>query len=135
MEISRKRVLTLGPAALLVLALVGAGIAYLVLAGGDELKYKTQAALREALPTTAAAELRSHGVTLRSPLKCGDLPGWTKSRLRAACTGTTTDARDVRVLGSGDSGNGKAYYTILVGGRPLVQNAPCLGADCAHESG
>ncbi|WP_231329841.1 hypothetical protein [Actinomadura graeca] len=131
---TRKKALIVGPAALLVLALAGAAIAYLMLSG-DELRYKTQNALRKALPTTAAAELHSRGVQLTSPLKCKDLPGWTKSKLRASCTGTTTDRQDVQVLGSGEEKSGKAYYTILVGGRPVVQNAPCLGADCRHEDG
>ncbi|WP_067456671.1 hypothetical protein [Actinomadura macra] len=134
MEITRKKVLILGPAALLVLVLLGAGIAYLTLSG-EELQYKTQSALRKALPTTAAAELHSRGVTLTSPLKCKDLPGWTKDKLRASCTGTTTDKQDVQVLGSGEEKSGKSYYTILVGGRPVVQNASCLGADCRHEDG
>jgi len=43
------------------------------------LHYKTQAALRKALPVTAAAELHQHGVRLGAPLRCADLPGWTKA--------------------------------------------------------
>ncbi|TDD95472.1 hypothetical protein E1298_04825 [Actinomadura rubrisoli] len=133
---SRKRTLILGSAAsVLVLAVVGAGIAYLMLSGGDDLRYKSQSALLKALPANAAAELRTRGVTLQSPLKCKDLPGWTKKKLRASCTGTTTDRRDVQVLGSGEERTSKSYYTILVGGHPIVENAPCLGADCRGKDG
>jgi hypothetical protein len=134
-KISRKKALILGSAALIVLALAG-GISYLALSGGKELKYKTQAALRNALPVTAAAELHQRGVTLAAPLKCADLPGWTKERLRVSCTGTTSDSKRVEVLGSGEKKTATTYYTILVGGRPVVQNATCLGADChSQEAG
>jgi|SRR5437868_1249858 len=135
MEIPRRKVLIFVPAALLLLVLVpaSAGIAYLVLSSGDDLQYKTQAALRNALPATAAAELRSRGVTLTSPLTCRDLPGWTKHKMRASCTGTSTGKQDVLVLGSGEEKTGKAYYTILVDGRPVIQNTPCLGTDCQRQ--
>lgn len=134
-EINRKKALIAGSAAFFVLLVVGAGVAFLTLSGGDELRYKTQSALRKSLPVTAAAELRARGVALRAPLKCKDLPGWTKQKMRASCTGTTTDKRDVQVLGSGEEKTRKSYYTILVGGHPVVQNAPCLGADCKRADG
>jgi hypothetical protein len=132
---SRKKALILGSAALLVLGAAG-GAAFLALSGGDELKYKTQAALRKALPVTAAAELHQRGVTLAAPLKCEDLAGWTKERLRVSCSGRTSDKKPVEVLGSGDKKTAKTYYTILVDGRPVVENASCLGADChSQEAG
>ncbi|NVI90373.1 hypothetical protein [Actinomadura sp. BRA 177] len=135
MKISRKKALILGSAALLVLVVAG-GAAYLALSGGKELKYKTQAALRKALPVTAAAELHQRGVTLAAPLKCEDLTGWTKERLRVSCSGKTSDKKPVEVLGSGDKKTAKTYYTILVDGRPVVENASCLGADChSQEAG
>lgn len=131
MEISRKQALILGSAALLVLVLVAAGGAvYLMLSGGAELKYGTQAALRGALPVTAAAELQQRGVRLAAPLKCADQPGRSKERIRVSCTGTTSDEKPVTVFGSGEKKTNRAYYTILVDGRPVVQNASCLGADC-----
>ncbi|MFA1548728.1 hypothetical protein [Actinomadura chokoriensis] len=126
---SRKKALILGSAALVVLVLAAGG-AYLALSGGKELKYQTQAALRKALPVTAAAELHQRGVTLAAPLKCSDLPGWTKEKLRVSCAGTTSDSKPVQVIGSGEKETQKASYTILVGGHPVVQNASCLGADC-----
>lgn len=129
---SRKKALILGAAALLVLMAAG-GAAFLALSGGKELKYKTQAALRKALPVTAAAELRQRGVALAAPLKCADVPGWSKERLRVSCTGTTTQKKPVEVLGSGDVKTARAYYTILVDGRPVVANASCLGADCRSQ--
>lgn len=128
-KLSRKKALILGSAALAVLVLAG-GAAFLVLSGGEELKYKTQSALRKALPVTAAAELHQRGVTLAAPLKCADLPGWTKQKLRVSCTGATSDKKPVEVIGSGETETHKASYTILVDGRPVVQNASCLGADC-----
>ena len=129
LQIGRKKALILGSAALVLLVLVGGG-AYLVLSRGEELTYKTQSALRKALPATAAAELKQHGVSLAAPLKCGDLPGWTKEKLRVSCTGTTSDKKPVKVLGSGSLETAESHYTILVAGRPIVENAPCLGADC-----
>jgi hypothetical protein len=134
LRVGRKKALILGSAGLLVLIAVGGG-AFLLLSGRDELTYKTQAALRKALPVTAAAELHKRGVTLASPLKCEDLPGWTKTRMRVSCTGTTSDRKPVKVLGSGEQETSENRYTILVGGRPVVENAPCLGSDCAKEEG
>jgi hypothetical protein len=131
---SRKKTLVLGSAALLVLALVGGGTAFL-LAGRGELQYKTQSALRRAMPVTAAAELHQRGVTLASPLKCADLPGWTKTKMRVSCTGTTSDQKPVEVLGTGEQDTHKSYDTILVNGRPIVENASCLGADCRKNDG
>ncbi|TDC55469.1 hypothetical protein E1281_12335 [Actinomadura sp. KC345] len=125
----RKKALVLGAAALLVLVVAGGG-AFLLLSGGDELDYKTQAALRKALPVTAAAELHERGVKLAAPLECADLPGWTKEKLRVSCTGTTTDEKPVQVIGSGRQETAESSYTILVNGKPVVENAPCLGADC-----
>ncbi|NKZ07726.1 hypothetical protein [Actinomadura latina] len=135
MKISRKKALILGSAALLALVVAG-GAAFLALSGGKELKYKTQAAMRKALPVTAAAELHQRGVSLAAPLKCADMPGRTKERLRVSCTGATSDKKPVEVLGSGDMKTAKAYYTILVAGHPVVANASCLGADChSQEAG
>ena len=128
----RKKALILGSAALVVLALVGGGVAFL-LTGRGELKYKTQSAMRRALPTTAAAELNKHGVSLASSLQCKDLPGWTKSKLRVTCSGTTSDKKQVEVLGSGEEESHESYYTILVDGHPIVENKSCLGADCKGE--
>ncbi|MFA1543366.1 hypothetical protein [Actinomadura monticuli] len=128
-KMSRKKAVILGSAVLAVLVLAG-GAAFLMLSGGEELKYKSQAALRKALPVTAAAELHQRGVTLAGPLKCADLPGWSKERLRVSCTGTTSDKKPVQVIGSGEKETHKAAYTILVDGRPVVENASCLGADC-----
>jgi hypothetical protein len=133
-NVSRKKALILGSAGLLVLVAVAGG-AYLLLSGREELRYKTQAALRGAMPVTATAELHKRGVQLGSPLKCEDLPGWTKTKMRVSCTGTTSDKKQVKVIGSGEQETHKASYTILVDGHPVVENAPCLGGDCAKKEG
>ncbi|GAA2249902.1 hypothetical protein GCM10010402_00670 [Actinomadura luteofluorescens] len=134
LRIGRRQALVLGSAALLVIAVVGGG-AFLLLSGGQELQYKTQAALRKALPVTATAELHKHGVRLGAPLRCADLPGWTKKKMRVSCTGMTSDEKPVEVFGSGELETRKNYYTILVNGRPVVENASCLGADCRKQEG
>ncbi|WP_433469914.1 hypothetical protein [Spirillospora sp. CA-128828] len=134
LKMSRTMALILGSAALLVVVAVAGG-AYLLLSGHEELTYKTQAALRKALPVTATAELHKRGVTLTSALKCEDLPGWTPRKMRVSCTGTTSDKKPVEVIGSGEQATRKNNYTILVDGRPVVENAPCLGADCVKKEG
>ena len=134
LRLDRKKILILGAAVLIVLLLAGGGIAYLLF-GGEKLTYETQAALRRALPSAAAAELEKRGVTLAGPLECEDLPGWTKDRLRVSCNGVTSDKKPVKVFASGDRETAESNYTILVAGRPVVENAHCLGADCKDEKG
>ncbi|TDE34730.1 hypothetical protein [Actinomadura sp. 6K520] len=133
-RLGRKKILILGAAALLVLALAGGAIAYLAFRG-EELTYQTQAAMRKALPATAAAELHERGVRLAGPLKCEDLAGRTKDKLRVSCTGATSDKKPVAVFGSAERETAESHYTILVAGEPVVENAPCLGADCHGEEG
>ncbi|MES9537475.1 MULTISPECIES: hypothetical protein [unclassified Actinomadura] len=132
LKIGRRKAMILASAALFVIAAVGGG-AFLLLSGGQEIQYKTQSALRKALPVTAAAELHKHGVRLGAPLRCADLPGWTKKRMRVACTGMTADRKPVQVIGTGEQEKRRNYYTILVDGRPVVENASCLGADCVKK--
>ncbi|XRQ05638.1 hypothetical protein ACN3XK_55205 [Actinomadura welshii] len=134
LRMGRKKLLIVGAALLLALLLAGAAVAFL-LTRGDELRYQTQAALREALPVTAAAELHERGVELAAPLECADLPGRTKERLRVSCSGTTSDDKPVTVIGSGERETARSHYTILVAGKPVVENASCLGADCHREDG
>ena len=133
-QMGRKKILILVAAVLLALALAGAAVAFLM-TRGEELRYTTQSALREALPVTAAAELHGRGVRLAEPLKCEDLPGRTKERLRVSCSGRTSDDKPVTVLGSGERETAESHYTILVAGKPVVENASCLGADCHREDG
>ncbi|MFB4296408.1 hypothetical protein [Actinomadura sp. NTSP31] len=130
---NRKKALILGSAVLLVL-LVAGGAAWLMVTSGGELQYKTQAALRKALPTKATDELSTRGLKLQSPLKCANLPGWTQKSMRVSCTGATADNKQVKVLGSGEQASKRNYFTILVDGRPVVENAQCLGAAC-HKGG
>ncbi|GAA2435848.1 hypothetical protein GCM10010191_58230 [Actinomadura vinacea] len=114
----------------LVLAGVAAGIAYVLLTDSKELRYPTQAALRASLAGSATDELRKRGITLGKALSCQDMPGWNKLKLRAGCHGTTADKRAVQVIGTGEDRTKAHHYTILVDGRPVVQNADCLGNDC-----
>lgn len=134
MVMNRKKALILGSAVLFVL-LVAGGAAWVLVTSGGELTYKTQAALRNAMPAKATDELSVRGVNLRSPLKCEDLPGWTRKSMRVSCTGTTADNKQVKVIGSGEQEAKRNYFTILVDGRPVVENAQCLGASCHKKSG
>jgi hypothetical protein len=132
-KITRVKGMALGLAGLAVLGAVAA-IAYVFLTDSKELRYPTQSALRGALGATAADELRSRGIALRKDLTCQDLPGWTKLKLRAGCHGSTADKKPVQVIGTGEDETREHHYTILVDGRPVVENARCLGADCRKRS-
>jgi hypothetical protein len=111
-------------------AICAAVFGLLTIFGGKELRHKTQTALLIATPMTASDELRSRGHYLVKPLTCQDMPGFTKRRMRVSCLGSTTDAKRVQVIGAAEDRVKEEYYTILLNGRPLVQNAHCLGRDC-----
>ena len=117
----------------LVVAVAGVA-AFLWFTSGKELRYKTQAALLQAVPTTAADELRARGVRLKTPLSCASMPEATIKRMRVSCTARTAGNRPVQVFAAGEAMTQDHYFTILVNGRPLVQNAACLGADCSKEN-
>ncbi|MEW2352464.1 hypothetical protein [Spirillospora sp. NPDC029432] len=134
MEITRKKGTALGIAGLAVLGVVAAAIVYVLLTDSKELRYPTQSALRGALGTTAADELRGRGIQLQKALSCHDLPGWTKLKLRAGCSGSTADKKTVQVIATGEDETREHHYTILVDGRPVVENARCLGADCGKKA-
>lgn len=123
----------IGSVVALILAGVGIGVAYVSFLDGKELRYPTQTALRAAVPGNAAAELQARGHTLRSPLTCVDMPEWTKQSMRVQCTGSTSASKRVQVIGAGEDKVQEQYFTILVDGRPVVQNAGCLGADCRKK--
>ncbi|POM25601.1 hypothetical protein BTM25_42490 [Actinomadura rubteroloni] len=128
-KITRVRAAIIGVVSL---AVIGAAVTGVLLATAKELRYPTQAKLRGALPAAAAAELKARGVGLSGALSCADLPGWTKKRLRVSCSGVTTSKKPVDVIGSGNQESADHYFTILVGGTPVVQNVPCLGRGCRH---
>jgi hypothetical protein len=110
-----------------------AGVAAFLLFTGKEMRYETQAALLRAVPATAADELRARGVRLTAPLSCTSLPEANMAKMRVACTGRTAGNQPVKVIAAGESEIKEHYFTILVNGRPLVQNAACLGADCREQ--
>lgn len=110
---------------------IGVGVAFAVfLLGGKELRYKTQAELLAAAPKIASAELHARGHRLTMPLACRNMPGATKSSMRVSCVGATAKKERVMVIGTAEDEVKEEYFTILVNGRPLVQNVNCLGADC-----
>lgn len=109
------------------------GLGFLLFGSHKQLKYRTQAALLRAVPVTAAAELRARGVRLTAPLACTSMPEATKKKMRVACTGMAQGRKAVQVVAAGEARTQDQYYTILVGGRPVVQNAGCMGADCRHK--
>ncbi|WP_227023345.1 hypothetical protein [Actinomadura rubrobrunea] len=134
MKITRVTALVVGIAALAAASVI-TGVGYLVLADRTHLRYDSQAALRRALPGNAAAELRARGIALNGALRCRDIPGWSERRLRVSCHGVTADRKPVQVIGTGDHATRQHYFTILVDGRPLLQNSTCLGDDCRRATG
>lgn len=123
----------IGSVVALILAGVGVGVVYVTFLDGKELRYHTQAKLRTAVTANATAELQARGQALRTPLSCADMPGWSKQSMRVRCTGSTAAHRQVQVIGAGEEKVQEEYFTILVDGHPLVQNAHCLGADCRKK--
>jgi hypothetical protein len=115
----------------IVVGLAGAvAIGFLLAGPHKQLRYRTQAALLSAVPVTATAELHARGVRLTAPLACGSMPGATMQKMRVGCTGMAKGRRAVQVVAAGQARTRDQYFTILVAGRPVVQNAGCLGADC-----
>ena len=113
----------------------GPALVYVTMFDHKELRYGTQAALLAAMPGTATGELKARGVALSAPLGCWDMPEATPKNLRVACEGRSTTARRVQVIGAAETKAVTQYFTILVDGRPLVQNVSCLGADCHAKKG
>jgi hypothetical protein len=113
---------------------VGIGVALTVfILGAKELRHKTQAELLAAVPKIASDELYARGHHLTLPLACRNMPGATKRSMRVSCVGMTAKKERVMVIGTAEDEVKEEYFTILVDGRPLVQNVNCLGADCRAE--
>ena len=110
-------------------------IVYVSLFEHRELRYGTEGALLAAVPGIASGELASRGVGLSEPLGCWNMPEATPSKLRVACEGRSTRAKRIQVIAAAEKKGLQQYFTILVDGRPLVQNAHCLGADCSAKTG
>ncbi|GAA2630208.1 hypothetical protein SMC26_42665 [Actinomadura fulvescens] len=127
---NRVRMIVLGIVALVVAGAAAAVIAYATLVDTKELRYRSQSKLLASTGAIAGAELQTRGMTLGTALSCRHMPGWTKAKMRVSCTGTTADKKAVQVFASGERAKKEHYYTILVNGRPIVENAPCLGPDC-----
>lgn len=130
----KKKIVLIGiPCVVVALAGLAVGLGFMLLGSDKELKYRTQAALLRAVPVTAADELRARGVRLTGPLACTSMPEATIKKMRVACTGVAQGRKAVQVVAAGEVRTQDQYYTILVGGRPVVQNAACMGADCRHK--
>lgn len=129
--VKNKKILVVAIAAAIVAGL-GTALAA-VLARGEGVRYGTQADMLKGLPTAAKAELDARGRRLAQPLTCQSMAEATLEKLLVRCTGTTTDRQRVQVFGTALTERKAEYYTILVGGEPLVKNARCLGADCKDD--
>jgi hypothetical protein len=120
----------IGALCALILVVCVIAIGYITLIDHKELRHHTQAQLLQAIPGAAASELRARGLTLSKPLNCWSMAEATPKKMRVACEGKTTRAERIQVFGAAESKVQEEYFTILVDGRPLVQNAECLGTDC-----
>jgi hypothetical protein len=120
----------IGSVVALLLVGVGLSVAYIAHLHRKELRYKTQDTLLRAMPATATAELQARGYPLSAPLQCRSMPDATRKKMRVACTGSSPKAKLIQVIGAAETKVQEQYFTILVNGRPLVQNVSCLGADC-----
>jgi hypothetical protein len=132
-KITRMRIVAAAVSGVVVVG-AAAVLAFVLLTDSRELRYPTQAALRDSLGASATAELHRRGITLGTKLTCADIPGWNKLRLRAGCHGSTSDKRPVHVIGTGEDRTKTHHFTILVDGRPVVENAACLGDDCRRKT-
>ncbi|ROO91308.1 hypothetical protein EDD29_9061 [Actinocorallia herbida] len=119
--------------AVAVAACAGAAVLAVVLLKGGGHRYENQAAMLKAVPSAAKAELGTRGQPLAGELVCESMEGASAEKLLVKCTGETTAKKPVQVFGAALAKSAREYYTILVGGRPLVKNASCLGADCAAD--
>jgi hypothetical protein len=121
----------IGALGALIVAGCAVAIGYLTLfAHPKELRHHNQAQLLAAMPVTATAELRHRGFVPRKPLHCWNMREAAPKKMRVACSGTTTKSERIQVIGAAEAKKKEEYFTILIDGRPLVQNVGCLGADC-----
>lgn len=105
-------------------------VAFAAGCGGKELLYSTENALLGATNRAAPQELAARGHQLAGKLSCARQPGSTKNSIRVRCTGTTSTRKPVVVLASVEQQTEDEYFTILVDGRPMVENVRCLAQEC-----
>jgi hypothetical protein len=118
-----------------VVAGVAVALVYAGFVGGKELRYRSQAALLAAMPAMATGELTARGMPLTAPLGCWSMPEARPKKMRVACMGQTARGKRIQVIGAAEESVKEQYFTILVDGHPVVQNAKCLGADCRRKHG
>ncbi|MCD0447715.1 hypothetical protein LO762_00670 [Actinocorallia sp. API 0066] len=112
---------------------LGLAVAIPLALRGEGTRHADQAAMLRAVPAAAKAELGGRGQPLEGALACESMEGASADRLLVRCTGQTAAKKPVHVFGAAMPSARREYYTILVDGRPLVKNAPCLGADCEDD--
>ncbi|MDX6738421.1 hypothetical protein [Actinocorallia sp. A-T 12471] len=120
-------------AVIAVAACAGVAVAAVLLLRSGGTRYENQAAMLKAVPAAAKAELGTRGQPLAGDLVCESMEGASEEKLLVRCTGETTAKKPVHVFGAALAKSEREYYTILVSGRPLVKNVPCLGADCGAD--
>jgi hypothetical protein len=98
--------------------------------GGKELLYETESSLLRATSKFAPQELATRGYRLAGQLSCGRQPGSAEGSIRVKCTGATSTRKPVIVLASVEQESEDEYFTILVDGQPVVENARCLAQEC-----
>ncbi|GAA3201588.1 hypothetical protein [Actinocorallia longicatena] len=125
---TNKKLLVAGIGGMIVTGLVVAVAMLFVF--NKSLRYETQAEMLAAVPKTAQAELDTRGHKLAQPLACHTMEQATEKQMLVNCEATTADRKRVQVFGAALAASQDEYYTILVGGKPIVKNAHCLGADC-----
>lgn len=98
--------------------------------GGKELLHSTERSLLGAASRYAPQELTARGYQMTNKLACARQPGSTKNSIRIRCTGVTKAKKPVIVLAAVEKETEDEYFTILVDGRPVIENARCLAQEC-----
>jgi hypothetical protein len=98
--------------------------------GGKELLYSTEGALLNAITRAGPQELAARGHQITGRLSCTRQPGSTKESIRLRCTGTTVAKKPVIVLAAVEHATEDEFFTILVDGHPVLENARCLAQEC-----
>lgn len=110
--------------------LLAAALVTLATGCGKELLYETESSLLRATAKFAPQELATRGHQLTGRLRCGRQPGSAEGSIRVKCTGTTSTHKPVIVLASVELDSEDEYFTILVDGEPVIENARCLAQEC-----
>lgn len=105
-------------------------VAFATACGGKQLLHTTERSLLSAINRHVPQELAGRGHQFTGRLACARQPGSRKESIRVRCTGATKTKKPVIVLASIEEETEDEFFTILVDGRPVVQNVRCLAQDC-----